>query len=82
MLTPAIRAILVNSCQPSAANVNSTLYLNQTAGESLKRLFSGRRERILGSASTLALFVLLVAANNEQHALAPHNFAVTTDLFN
>jgi hypothetical protein len=62
--------------------VNSTLYLNQTAGESSKRLFSGRRERILSYASTLALLVLLVAANNEQHTLAPHDLAVTTDFLN
>jgi hypothetical protein len=31
--------------------------------------------------SALSLFVLFVSANDEQHALAPHDFAVTTDLF-
>jgi hypothetical protein len=29
--------------------------------------------------STLALLVLLVGANDEQHAFAPDDFAVTTD---
>src|SRR5210317_666167 len=40
MLTPAIRAILFNSCQLlRAANVNTTLYLNQASGESSNPLF-------------------------------------------
>jgi hypothetical protein len=77
MLTPAIRAILFNSCQLRAANVNSTLYLNHTAGESTKPLFPAGIRHF----SALSLFMFFVTANDEQHALAPHNFAVTTDLF-
>jgi hypothetical protein len=30
--------------------------------------------------SALALFVLFLAANHEQHALAPHDLAVSTNL--
>jgi hypothetical protein len=77
MLTPAIRAILFNSCQLRAANVNSTLYLNHTAGESMKPFFPPG----VSLPSALSLFVFFVGANDEQHALAPHDFAVTTDLF-
>jgi hypothetical protein len=82
MLTPAIRAILVNSCQLRAANVNSTLYPNQTAGESGKALFRPAYKPSVSLASTLALLVFLVAANHEQHTLAPHDLAVAADLFN
>ena len=78
MLTPAIRAILFNSCQLlRAANVNSTLYLNHTAGESMKPLFPAGASLF----SALSLFVFFVTADDVQHALAPHDFAVTTDLF-
>jgi hypothetical protein len=77
MLTPAIRAILFNSCQPGAANVNSTLYLNHAAGESMKPLFPAG----VSLFSALSLFVFFITADDEQHALAPHDFAVTTDLF-
>jgi hypothetical protein len=31
--------------------------------------------------SALSLFVFFITADDEQHALAPHDFAVTTDLF-
>jgi hypothetical protein len=31
--------------------------------------------------SALALLVLFLAANHEQNALAPHDFAVSTNLF-
>jgi hypothetical protein len=84
MLTPAIRAILINSCQLRAANVNSTLYLNLASGESQNDFFRVSKpspQPCPGAASTLALLVLFFTANHEQHALAPHDFAVSTDLF-
>jgi hypothetical protein len=59
-------------------NVNSTLYLIQSVGKSLNSRF--KTGVIILSA--LSLLVLFLSANNEQHAFAPDDFAVSADLFN
>jgi hypothetical protein len=56
-------------------SVNGPLYLNGTAGETLQVL-------VAKAYSALPLLVLLVTANYEQHAFAPYDFAVPTNLFN
>jgi hypothetical protein len=54
--------------------VNSTLYPNLCTGESLKRLRAGGQWP-----SALPLLVLFLAADHEQHTLAPYDLAVATD---
>jgi hypothetical protein len=58
-------------------NVNSTLYLIQSAGKSLKNLAF----HPAGHVSALSLLVLFFAADDEQHTLAPHDLAVSAHLF-
>jgi len=58
--------------------VNSTLYLNQSVGKSLNfQLYNDTN-----IVSALSLLMLFLSANNEQHAFAPDDFAVSADLFN
>jgi hypothetical protein len=59
-------------------NVNSTLYLNQSAGKSL--YFPAFGSAVVFE-SALSLLMLFLGANNEQNAFAPDDFAVSADLF-